>query len=97
MANISIVTNPGLVTAADTADNVLTIPSALTPTLGAPQRTAILTVTVGTFRFGVGAELTGAANEVTYAVGDKAYLTFTEELPIHFKATTIADKFKIEL
>jgi hypothetical protein len=97
MANISIITNPGLITAADTNDNVLTIPDTLAPVLGSPQRTAFIEVTVGTFRFSSGTVLTGAVNEPTYTVGNKVIITFTQELPLHFKATTAADAFKISM
>lgn len=93
MADVAVETIPALITAADTTDNVLIFDEVLEPLLTNPQRIAFIEIVTGTFRFSVGAAITG--DEPQYTEGEKLPVTFTDELDLHFKATTNGDQFKL--
>jgi hypothetical protein len=90
MADISVTSNPQLIVADDTDDNTLVFDGAF----GGNNQLATIVVTVGTFRFAAGTD--AGDSDATYTVGAKLLLSFNAaSRPIHFKASSASDAFKI--
>lgn len=97
MANVSMVSNPALVTSPNAnTDNTLVPISGIYGVDSSGTITAYIEVVTGTFKFNVGA--TSANSTATYIAGDKFIITFRPGLDmIQFQSANTSETFRISI